>query len=129
MKIRQHSAGILLLAILLATTACRSTDNTLDTSANSGIKGQYNVKINLSGADDDVEEPEKQASISTSSGSSKAVQTQTIPFDDNYSITATLVPVTPSLSNKAIASVNPMAATEIGAGIRYKILVYDKMKN
>ena len=126
MKIRQQSAGMLPLAILLAATACRSTDNTLDTSANTGTKGQYNVKINLSGADDDVEEPVKQASISGNTISSKTVQTQTIPFDDTYSITATLVPVTPSLSSKAIASVNPMAATEIGAGIRYKILVYDK---
>ena len=122
MKSKTQTVGFAGLVILLISTACRSTDNTLDTSTSNNK--QVNVKINLSTAVDDAEELVKQASSGKSNVTSGMIQTQTISYDDTYSITASLVPVKSSLS--ATASLNPTAAvTELKTGIRYKILVYD----
>jgi hypothetical protein len=76
------------------------------------------VKINLSTAVDNTEELLKQASSGKSNATSEIIQTQTISYDNTYSITATLVPVKPSIS--ATTSLNPIAAaTEVK--IRNKI--------
>ncbi|MCT3914642.1 hypothetical protein HZQ04_01080 [Elizabethkingia anophelis] len=121
MKFKTQTTSFLVLALLLANTACRSTDNTLDT--NTTDNRQVSVKMNLSGSEGDIETSEKLASVKNNLAST-GVQTQTIPYDNTYSITATLVPVKASLSGTA--ALNPMAAvTELKSGIRYKVLVYD----
>ncbi|HAY3539783.1 TPA: fimbrillin family protein [Elizabethkingia anophelis] len=121
MKFKTQTTSFLGLALLLANTACRSTDNTLDT--NTTDNRQVNVKMNLSGSEGDIETSEKLASVKNNLAST-GIQTQTIPYDNTYSITATLVPVKASLSGTA--ALNPMAAaTELKSGIRYKVLVYD----
>lgn len=79
--------------------------------------------MNLSGSEGDIETSEKLATAKNNLAST-GIQTQTIPYDNTYSITATLVPVKASLSGTA--ALNPMAAaTELKSGIRYKVLVYD----
>ncbi|HFK5509194.1 TPA: hypothetical protein ACGZ9U_000083 [Elizabethkingia anophelis] len=121
MKFKTQTTSFLGLALLLANTACRSTDNTLDT--NTTDNRQVSVKMNLSGSEGDIETSEKLASVKNNLAST-GMQTQTIPYDNTYSITATLVPVKSSLSGTA--ALNPMAAaTELKSGIRYKVLVYD----
>lgn len=121
MKFKTQTTSFLGLALLLANTACRSTDNTLDT--NTTDNRQVNVKMNLSGSEGDIETSEKLASVKNNLAST-GIQTQTIPYDNTYSITATLVPVKASLSGTA--ALNPIAAaTELKSGIRYKVLVYD----
>lgn len=121
MKFKTQTTSFLGLALLLANTACRSTDNTLDT--NTTDNRQVSVKMNLSGSEGDIEISEKLASVKNNLAST-GMQTQTIPYDNTYSITATLVPVKASLSGTA--ALNPMAAaTELKSGIRYKVLVYD----
>lgn len=121
MKFKTQTTSFLGLALLLANTACRSTDNTLDT--NTTDNRQVSVKMNLSGSEGDIETSEKLASVKNNLAST-GIQTQTIPYDNTYSITATLVPVKSSLSGTA--ALNPMAAaTELKSGIRYKVLVYD----
>ncbi|MCT3947851.1 hypothetical protein AB2S32_02905 [Elizabethkingia anophelis] len=121
MKFKTQTTSFLGLALLLANTACRSTDNTLDT--NTTDNRQVNVKMNLSGSEGDIETSEKLASVKNNLAST-GIQTQTIPYDNTYSITATLVPIKASLSGTA--ALNPMAAaTELKSGIRYKVLVYD----
>lgn len=121
MKFKTQTTSFLGLALLLANTACRSTDNTLDT--NTTDNRQVSVKMNLSGSEGDIETSEKLASVKNNLAST-GIQTQTIPYDNTYSITATLVPVKASLSGTA--ALNPMAAaTELKSGIRYKVLVYD----
>ncbi|CAI9676152.1 MULTISPECIES: fimbrillin family protein [Elizabethkingia] len=121
MKFKTQITRFLVLALLLANTACRSTDNTLDT--NTTDNRQVSVKMNLSGSEGDIETSEKLATVKNNLAST-GIQTQTIPYDNTYSITATLVPVKASLSGTA--ALNPMAAaTELKSGIRYKVLVYD----
>lgn len=121
MKFKTQTTSFLGLTLLLANTACRSTDNTLDT--NTTDNRQVSVKMNLSGSEGDIETSEKLASVKNNLAST-GIQTQTIPYDNTYSITATLVPVKASLSGTA--ALNPMAAaTELKSGIRYKVLVYD----
>ncbi|HCD9235148.1 TPA: hypothetical protein NEG48_002138 [Elizabethkingia anophelis] len=121
MKFKTQTTSFLGLALLLTNTACRSTDNTLDT--NTTDNRQVSVKMNLSGSEGDIETSEKLASVKNNLAST-GMQTQTIPYDNTYSITATLVPVKSSLSGTA--ALNPMAAaTELKSGIRYKVLVYD----
>ena len=79
--------------------------------------------MNLSSSEGDIETSEKLATAKNNLAST-GIQTQTIPYDNTYSITATLVPVKASLSGTA--ALNPMAAaTELKSGIRYKVLVYD----
>ncbi|CDN76076.1 hypothetical protein [Elizabethkingia anophelis] len=121
MKFKTQTTSFLVLTLLLANTACRSTDNTLDT--NTTDNRQVSVKMNLSGSEGDIETSEKLATAKNNLAST-GIQTQTIPYDNTYSITATLVPVKASLSGTA--ALNPMAAaTELKSGIRYKVLVYD----
>ncbi|MCT3803158.1 hypothetical protein HZP90_16840 [Elizabethkingia anophelis] len=121
MKFKTQTTSFLVLTLLLANTACRSTDNTLDTSTTDNR--QVSVKMNLSGSEGDIETSEKLATAKNNLAST-GIQTQTIPYDNTYSITATLVPVKASLSGTA--ALNPMAAaTELKSGIRYKVLVYD----
>ena len=121
MKFKNQTASFLGLTLLLANTACRSTDNTLET--NTTNNRQVSVKMNLSGSEDNIETSEKLASVKNNLAST-GIQTQTIPYDNNYSITATLVPVKAAISGTA--ALNPMAAvTELKSGIRYKVLVYD----
>ncbi|MDV3746577.1 hypothetical protein CMU21_01890 [Elizabethkingia anophelis] len=121
MKFKTQTTSFLVLALLLSNTACRSTDNTLDT--NTTDNRQVSVKMNLSGSEGDIETSEKLATVKNNLAST-GIQTQTIPYDNTYSITATLVLVKASLSGTA--ALNPMAAaTELKSGIRYKVLVYD----
>ena len=48
--------------------------------------------MNLSGSEGDIETSEKLATAKNNLAST-GIQTQTIPYDNTYSITATLVPV------------------------------------
>ena len=134
MKLKLQAAGIPLLALSFAVISCRSTEDHI--SDNSTSNSAYNVKVNLSGIEDIEETPALQASASKSGQALSSGPQQTkIPLGDDSFVMATLTPQsnTSSISSKAQASVNPMAAanqpTELGVGVRYKVAVYDKDGN
>lgn len=134
MKLQLKAVGFPLLALSLAVTSCRSaeggiSDNT--TTANS----VYNVQVNLAGIESEEEVPVFQASTNKTMVAATSPQQTKIPLGDDSFVMATLTPQsnTSSISSKAQASVNPMAAanqpTELGVGVRYKVAVYDKDGN
>ncbi|AQX01460.1 fimbrillin family protein [Elizabethkingia anophelis] len=122
MKLKLYIIGIALLSVI--TTSCRSTDN----STNENDNTKAIVKVNLAGSEFNGTEFLKSASTKVSSSTSVISQQQTIPFNEEYSITATLVPVI-TKKNTSYAATDLTAGIpdrkELEAGIKYKVVVYD----
>ncbi|OPC00119.1 hypothetical protein BAS10_02840 [Elizabethkingia meningoseptica] len=136
-KLQLKTTGLSLLALSFMLSSCRGTETAID-GGGTNNNSQYNVQVNLAGIETIEETPVLQASASTSKSgiTSTGVQQTVIPFDNETTVTATLVPqVSSSVKSSAQASINPMAAvvqpgpTELAIGTKYKVAVYDSNGN
>ncbi|MVW90822.1 hypothetical protein FCL53_02415 [Elizabethkingia meningoseptica] len=129
LKLQFRAASLSLLALSIAVTSCRSTDNPIDRTNTNNV--QANVKINLLGVENRKPVPLKQASVNNTGIISEAIQKAIIPFDGETSVIATLTPETSAPGLHLQAATKPMKAStsdikELKTNTKYKILVYNK---
>ncbi|HFK5586391.1 TPA: fimbrillin family protein [Elizabethkingia anophelis] len=118
---------VFILTLPLCILSCRSSDNGII----NGSGEKVNVSINLIGSSADGELTSGIASSGKMSSSASEIQKQVIPFNENYSITASLIPQSRTVINNASATINPIAAgtplppSELNPNVKYKVSVYD----
>ena len=134
MKLQLKAVGFPLLVLSLTAASCRSAEGGIsdNTTANNSV---YNVQVNLASIESEEETPVFQASAGKTGVATVSPQQTKISLGDDSFVMATLTPQsnTSSLASQAQASINPVAAatppTELGAGVRYKVAVYDNNGN
>ncbi|MEH7889944.1 hypothetical protein [Elizabethkingia meningoseptica] len=125
---KNSAVYILLLMISCMVIACRSS------SDNIAGDGETSVKINLVGIMEDVSDPVKIASAGKMSATNNIAYTAEIPYNDDFSIVATITPEVSAVKANPQASLNPQAAlppttNPVGANVKYLVMVFDENGN
>ncbi|WP_407480804.1 hypothetical protein [Elizabethkingia meningoseptica] len=135
MNNKKLTIATLILSVSFMISSCRSTDSVADNTNNSGNStfnsGEAVLKFGVLDNDfesADSENPTPTASINGVRGTNKTKEQTKVYLVEDKALVATLSPVVNSLSAKAQAGINPMAATypqPIKGPLKYRVIVYN----